>query len=176
MSDKICGVYKITNLVNGKIYIGSSNNINYRWRQHVSKLNAGTHCNSHLQNSWNIYGKDNFKFEVIEKCDESIQFEREQHYLNLYKPFDEVGYNMVRKIASGYSSDNYLEKQCNRCGKSYMTFNTRAKYCEDCKKENSEDFLEKKSSGHCLSAKAEEEGYERYMNRWKNAPYSWWYD
>jgi group I intron endonuclease len=67
--NKICGVYKITNMINGKIYIGSSNNIYNRWSQHKASLNAKTHNNIHLQNAWNLYGSQNFKFEIIENCD-----------------------------------------------------------------------------------------------------------
>ena len=34
MSEKICGIYKITNLINGKVYIGQSQDIYERWAEH----------------------------------------------------------------------------------------------------------------------------------------------
>ena len=34
--EKICGIYKITNLINGKVYIGQSTNIERRWKDHKS--------------------------------------------------------------------------------------------------------------------------------------------
>ena len=87
---KICGVYKITNRVNGKIYVGSSKNIYERWNQHKDKLRNNCHDNAHLQNAWIKYGENNFKFEIIEECDPNVQFEREQYYLNTLNPFDRV--------------------------------------------------------------------------------------
>lgn len=135
MIDKICGVYKITNTINNKIYIGSSNDIKYRWEQHKRKLNKGTHGNSHLQNAWDLYGKKNFTFEIIEECSPEMQFEREQYYLNTLNPFDDNGYNIVRQISKEYMSDNYITKICNRCNKEYHTFSHLSKYCDKCKEE-----------------------------------------
>ena len=136
--NKICGVYKITNMINGKIYIGSSNNIHNRWSQHKTSLNAKTHNNIHLQNAWNLYGDHNFKFEIIEECSPDIQYEREQYYLNILNPFEERGYNIVRQISKNYSSDNYMTKQCSMCGKDYNTFSHLSKYCEKCREDLAE--------------------------------------
>ncbi len=135
MASKICGVYKITNIVNGKFYIGSSNNIKNRWYQHENSLDAGTHGNIHLQHAWNKYGGCNFKFEIIEECYPEMQFEREQFYLNELKPFDENGYNIVRQISKEYMSDNYMIKKCDRCGRTYNTFSHLSKYCDECKED-----------------------------------------
>lgn len=59
------GIYKITNKINKKIYIGQSTDIYARWYSHKRELNKGMHVNSHLQNAWNKYGEDNFEFEII---------------------------------------------------------------------------------------------------------------
>ena len=54
----ICGIYSITNQVNGKIYIGQSINIFARWKNHLTGLYGGYHTNKHLQNSFDkIWGK-----------------------------------------------------------------------------------------------------------------------
>jgi len=79
---KISGIYKIVNKVNGKYYIGSSKNIKRRWSGHKVKLNKNEHFNSHLQNSWNKYGKENFEFLIVEKVSEEKRIETEQKYLN----------------------------------------------------------------------------------------------
>ena len=166
MIKKVCGVYKITNMINGKFYIGSSNNIKNRWVQHKSSLHEGSHGNPYLQNAWNKYGGQNFKFEIIEECSPEVQFEREQFYLNTLNPFDNNGYNIVRKISKEYMSDNYIIKQCTRCGGEYHTFSHLSKYCEPCKEEVKEENLENfkvemywmQGSGICLQAMYD--GYE----------------
>ena len=112
---KICRVYKIMNKANKKFYIGSSNDIYRRWREHKKDLRDGCHDNEHLQNAWKKYGENNFEFKIIEECDPAIQFEREQFYLNTLNPFDNNGYNIVRLISSKYGSDNYMTKYCSRC-------------------------------------------------------------
>lgn len=138
---KICGVYKITNNVNGKFYVGSSKDIKYRWKQHRDKLNDNKHGNTHLQNAWNKYGEDNFKFEIIEECSPEMQFEREQFYLNTLSPFDKNGYNIVRQISKEYMSDNYMIKKCKSCGKEYHTFSHLSKYCDKCKVEQNARYI-----------------------------------
>lgn len=80
----ISGIYKIENTINGKVYFGSSNNINKRKKQHFSSLKNGSHCNTHLQRSFNIYGEDNFIFEAVEFCEEKNLLNIEQMYLDIY--------------------------------------------------------------------------------------------
>lgn len=90
----ISGIYAITNKVNGKIYVGSSNNIYYRWKSHKSYLNNGLHTNAHLQSAWQKYGKDSFEFSVLEKCNVESLIEREQHHMDTYDTLNpEKGYN-----------------------------------------------------------------------------------
>lgn len=139
MANKICGVYKIINVLNSKFYIGSSKDIQNRWCQHKNLLNNGVHGNAHLQNAWDKYGSENFKFEIIEECAPAIQFEREQFYLNTLNPFDGNGYNIVRQISKEYMSDHYMVKNCVRCGRNYNTFSHLSKYCDECKEEMKEE-------------------------------------
>lgn len=60
------GIYKITNTKNNKIYIGESMDIQRRWKEHIDKLDSNQHANYLLQNDFNIFGLDNFKFEVLQ--------------------------------------------------------------------------------------------------------------
>ncbi len=62
------GVYKITNTVTGKCYIGSSVNIERRWTRHKCLLNKAIHHAKHMQNSWNKYGEKAFIFEIVFEC------------------------------------------------------------------------------------------------------------
>jgi group I intron endonuclease len=82
------GIYKIVNLVTEQIYVGSaSKSIDVRWKYHINDLNGNKHHSARLQNSWNKYGSENFKFEVLEVCSKEICIEREQFYIDLLKPF-----------------------------------------------------------------------------------------
>jgi len=94
----IAGVYSITNLVNNKIYIGSSNDTHERFLEHKRRLRKNNHINNHLQNAWNKYGENNFIFsriEVIEFSNREKLLEREQFWMNETKCADRsIGYNI----------------------------------------------------------------------------------
>lgn len=93
--EKICGIYCIENLVNGKKYIGQSINIKSRFRGHKSELKRKIHKNEHLQKSWNKYGEINFKFNIVEICDEFLLDKKEKYYIELYNSYThDNGYNI----------------------------------------------------------------------------------
>jgi group I intron endonuclease len=71
------GIYKITCLPTGKIYIGSSIHINVRWNIHKHQLRKNTHDNPYLQRAWDKYGENNFKFEIIEISKPNLLTENE---------------------------------------------------------------------------------------------------
>ncbi len=75
------------------IYIGSSVNLKTRIvHNHIAWLNDNKHDNEPLQRSWNKYGQDNFTIWCLETCSPEITLEREQYYLDTYRPFaDEFG-------------------------------------------------------------------------------------
>lgn len=84
----ISGIYSITNLKNGLVYIGQSKDIYRRWREHSNKSSS----QYDIQFAINKYGKDYFRFKVIEKCDEKDLIERESYWINYYNSI-ENGYN-----------------------------------------------------------------------------------
>jgi hypothetical protein len=96
--EKICGIYCIQNLVNGKVYIGQSADIEKRWYTHKSELNRNVHKNKKLQNAWNKYGYAQFKFFILEKCLKCDLDELEKFYINFYDSYKN-GYN---KDLGGY--------------------------------------------------------------------------
>lgn len=80
------GIYKIINKKNNKLYIGSGKNLNDRKRSHFTSLKQNSHNNQHLQNAWNKYGQNAFKFKTIEKVDDTFKrWKREQEYLDSYR-------------------------------------------------------------------------------------------
>lgn len=80
------GVYKITNKVNGKFYIGSAVDLKEREHEHFRRLSNNTHCNVLLQNSFNKYEKESFIFEVLEFCNKKDLIIKEQYYLDTLNP------------------------------------------------------------------------------------------
>ncbi len=104
------GVYKITNIVNNKCYIGSSYDIHIRFNRHINDLKGQKHHSILLQRAFNKYGIENFIFETILNCavEETIQVE--QYLLDYYQP----AYN-IRKIADSNRgikrSEEYIQNQ-----------------------------------------------------------------
>jgi len=90
------GIYKIKNNKNDKVYIGSSNNMERRFKDHARLLENNKHYNKYLQNAWNKY---DFFFEIIEIVEsEDILNEREQSWMDFYNSYDrEYGYNIAPK-------------------------------------------------------------------------------
>lgn len=94
---KTSGIYKILNTKTGDFYIGSAVDICKRWRLHLFHLRTGTHCNQHLQRSWDKYGSSKFFFSVL--CfvdDKSALLEKEQMFLDKENPT----FNICRKAGS----------------------------------------------------------------------------
>ena len=107
--EKICGIYCIENLVNGKKYIGLSRDIEKRFGTHIAKLNKGEHINEHLQSAWDFYKEENFSFYVIETCSPEQLAELEMYYINKFQTRNrDFGYNMT----DGGDGIKHLDLQC----------------------------------------------------------------
>jgi group I intron endonuclease len=75
-------IYRITNMANGKYYIGSADSFARREWQHKYELKRGVHKNPRLQAAWDKYGAEMFVFEVIEELPEGAdQLQIEDTYL-----------------------------------------------------------------------------------------------
>jgi len=64
----IIGVYRISNILSGRYYIGYSTNINKRFYVHRNKLKNNCHDNIFLQRAYNLDGEDKFKYDIIHIC------------------------------------------------------------------------------------------------------------
>ena len=83
-------IYKITNKVNGKSYIGQTRyTIEFRWRQHQHKKD-----NTNFHNAIHKYGIENFNIEILEECDIEDLNSREIFYIAKYDTFNN-GYNLT---------------------------------------------------------------------------------
>lgn len=81
-----CGIYLVENLLNGKKYVGSSKDMYYRLRRHLSDLRKRQHGNQHWQNSFNKYGEKIWFSKILETCLEEELLNREEYYMKLLKP------------------------------------------------------------------------------------------
>jgi len=109
----ITGIYKIKNIVNNKIYIGSAVDIKKRWRDHKWYLKENKHHNPHLQSSYNKYGKQNFEFSIELECVTDDLLENETSFIINYNTKNrEYGYNIndPRKISFGSKCKDSTKK------------------------------------------------------------------
>ena len=100
---KICGIYKITNTVTGDCYIGSSKDINRRWREHKCTSKWNRLPNNPMYIDMQNYGIDKFEFEILAEVEESFLKEKEQYFIETLKPT----YNQMN--ASGWDFERYKE-------------------------------------------------------------------
>lgn len=92
------GIYKITNNINNKIYIGQSRNIQSRFNAHKTRpFNKNSdEYNKRLYVSIRKYGLDNFSFEIIEECSIEELNKKENYWINYYNSNNrEYGYNQT---------------------------------------------------------------------------------
>jgi group I intron endonuclease len=75
------GIYKITNKVNKKYYIGSANDLYKRYKDHRNALESNRHHNKQLTRFVNKYGLDKLKFCLLEECQSEDLESREQYYI-----------------------------------------------------------------------------------------------
>ena len=89
-----CGIYKITNKINGKIYIGQSINIERRWQQHIYEAKNCNQVASQyaIHKAFQKYGVENFIFEIIELTSSQTLNDREKYWIKYYNTYNN-GYN-----------------------------------------------------------------------------------
>lgn len=92
MSKLPCGIYKITNLKNNKVYIGQSENIFIRRKQHFSELRNGHHPNKEMQKDYIKQNGRGFRWDVVEYCSLMELNEREKYWIDTYDAVSK-GYN-----------------------------------------------------------------------------------
>ena len=103
------GVYSIKNLINGKFYIGSSQNIQRRKYYHFSLLKRGCHKNFRLQQAINKYGLENFVFEILEICELPILIDKEQEWIDKFWN-DGMLYNIAQKAGASFRGRKHSNK------------------------------------------------------------------
>jgi group I intron endonuclease len=130
------GIYKITNVVNGKVYIGQTQNLINRERNHFYCLGRNRHHNDHLQKAYNKYGKENFIFEALEESDELDN--RELHWINKYGGINsKLNYNLKNPLTNEFSDYVKSKHIKNTLGENNPNYGN--KWSEEQKKKLSEE-------------------------------------
>ena len=88
-------IYCITNQVNGKVYVGYTNDYAKRKAGHLYGLRNNKHGNEHLQKAWDKYGESNFVFAIIDTYDEEYLASMENYWCNMLDSHNSNhGYNI----------------------------------------------------------------------------------
>lgn len=87
-----CGIYKITNMINNKSYIGQSVDIVRRWNKH--KNFSQDRSEYPLYRAFKKYGVENFNFSILEECSPDKLNEKEIYYIKYYNSYND-GYNQT---------------------------------------------------------------------------------
>jgi group I intron endonuclease len=106
-------IYNIVNRLNGKFYIGSTENLRRRISRHLLLLRKGTHHSRYLQNAWNKYGEDNFEFIPVLIVSSSQVYHIENQLIKSMRP----DYNVMVDVFSHIGIKRSLET-CQRISKS----------------------------------------------------------
>jgi group I intron endonuclease len=98
------GIFVVRNLVNEKVFVGKSENLNGILNRIEFQLKANSHRQKDLQADWNELGSENFTFEILEEIiqRENLDIKKELEFLEdlwleKLKPYGENGYNEPKK-------------------------------------------------------------------------------
>ena len=125
------GIYKITNKINGKIYVGQSIDIEERWKQHEYKaFNTNSNAyNSAIHQAFRKYGVENFEYQVIELCSVEELDEKEIYWIDKLDTLSPNGYNILPGGQKTRASTRILF--CKKCGKEICRDNESG-LCRSC--------------------------------------------
>ena len=136
MTEKISGIYKVTNTVTGKFYIGSSKNVKQRLAVHKCQSTWKKRPNNPMYIDMMKHGVDKFEFEILEVVEPDKLKEAEQQFIETLKPTynsnNANGLNIKRRkeyLKEYQKSDKYKEYQ-----KEYQKTDKRKEYMKEYQK------------------------------------------
>ena len=131
----ITGIYQITNLRNGKSYVGSAVRFNSRWRLHRTQLAQGKHHSVVMQRAWDKYGEAAFEFKKLLVCAKTDLLWFEQRAIDVLKP----AYNICKVAGSVLGYRHTAEAKAAAAQRATGNTNRRGRkespeYCEQAKR------------------------------------------
>lgn len=161
-------IYKITNKVNGKSYIGETkkDDPTKRWKQHINTISRGVGCPA-LGSAVKKYGIDNFEFKVLIICFDEDRFIYETEYIKKYNTYGENGYNMTRGGEGGGFVGKKHSEETKKLIKEKLTgLNTGIKNHNFGKKKTPEEkkHLSEIMKGRQFTEEAKEKRREQFKN------------
>lgn len=110
------GIYKITKKENGKSYIGQSNDIERRFKEHQYKTDIP------IELAIQKYGVDAFEYKIIEECSLDELDEKEKYWIAYYNTYKGFGYNC---------NEGGGNSRCENNGRTKLT-NEEVSYIREC--------------------------------------------
>lgn len=114
------GIYKFTNKINNKVYVGQSKNIEERYKNHIRSCFTPkcNRYNKYLYKAIRKYGLENFEFEILEECKIEELNEKEMYYISHFNSND---------LAKGYNLTNGGDTPSNRFQKAIYQIDMKTK-------------------------------------------------
>ena len=168
--EEVAGIYKITNLITGQIYIGSSKNIRKRCQQHRHNISTKRiYGNDYsvkkpLYIDMRKYGLDNFEMEIVEITDNLL--EREQYYIDLLKPHYNKNNPIVNLEEAKKKAREYSKKYAKIFLKNHQEY--RKEYYAKNKGMTLEEFELYKENRHKKAIENEKEVIRKNANKYNN--------
>lgn len=100
IKSEVAYIYGIFNIKNNKVLVGSTvKGSEKRFKEHKRNLTFQKHQNKHLQNAWNLDGRESFELKTLEICSVSDRYKCEQRWIEHYKSSSpQHGYNIVHPV------------------------------------------------------------------------------
>lgn len=113
MKEKVCGIYKITNKINGMSYCGQSVNCMNRWNKHKSPSSNVAPIDKAIKE----FGVENFNFQILLECPPDMLDVWERDMINLHDTLYPKGYNMSGGGRSGFDTHEETRRKISESNK-----------------------------------------------------------
>lgn len=172
-SAPISGIYKITNIVTQKIYIGQALDIERRKSRHEYAA-QNEKAEDHLYRSMRKYGKENFLFEILEVCEEKDLDDKERYWISFYESYNpRKGYN---KTLGGKRKNRFSEESKEKLSRARKAYLSNVENREKISKRSKKMWEERteadhKKIGEKISQSKKEKGSitsQQIREQWRN--------